>query len=67
MRGNRGAFSELDTRITHTVKFIINSTAHIQGRGMILFAYKIGVHCLVMDIYYIPKLHNNTASLDFVG
>jgi hypothetical protein len=67
MRGNHEASSELDTSITYTVKFIVNSTVHIQGPETIIFAYKLGVHCVPMDIYYIPKLNSNTVSLGFVG
>jgi hypothetical protein len=67
MRENHEAFSELDTSITDTVKFIVNSTVHIQGHETILFAYELGVHCVLTDIYYIPKLNSNTVSLGFVG
>ncbi|WVZ79228.1 hypothetical protein U9M48_026832 [Paspalum notatum var. saurae] len=63
MIGSRGAFSELDTSITGTVKFGDNSLVDIAGQGTILFSCSNGGHRALTGVYYIPHLRNNIVSL----
>ncbi|WVZ73817.1 hypothetical protein U9M48_022082 [Paspalum notatum var. saurae] len=63
MTGSRGAFSELDTSITGTVKFGDNSLVDIAGQGTILFSCSNGSHRALTGVYYIPRLRSNIVSL----
>ncbi|WVZ84977.1 hypothetical protein U9M48_031942 [Paspalum notatum var. saurae] len=63
MTGSRGAFSELDTSITGTVKFGDNSLVDIAGQGTILFSCSNGGHRALTGVYYIPRLRGNIVSL----
>jgi hypothetical protein len=63
MMGNREAFSELDTGIVGTFKFVDNSAVDIRGRGTILFHGKSGEHKALTDVYFIPKLRSNIISI----
>ncbi|WVZ64455.1 hypothetical protein U9M48_013964 [Paspalum notatum var. saurae] len=59
MTRSRGAFSELDTSITGTVKFGDNSLVDIASQGTILFSCSNSGHRVLTGVYYIPRLRSN--------
>jgi hypothetical protein len=70
MTGTRGMFTNLDERVTGTVKFGDGSVVEIQGRGSVLFICKNSEHRVLTDVYFIPRLRSNIVSigqLDEIG
>jgi len=63
MSGTRVVFSEIDDNVYGTVMFGDGSIVNIEGRGMIMFAYKISEHRELTDVYYIPCLDTNLISV----
>ena len=63
MIGARSTFSELDSKICRTVKFSNSSVVEIEGCDTILFVGKGGEHRKLSNVYFIPRLKVNLASL----
>ena len=63
MTGDAEKFKMLDETITRKVRFDDGSAVEIQGKGTILFKCKNGDQWLLSEVYYIPKLCSNLASL----
>jgi transposase InsO family protein len=63
MTGVRGAFVDLDTGITGTVRFGDGSVINIEGCGTILFQCKNGEHRALANTYFIPRLNTNIISV----
>ncbi|KAD3336853.1 hypothetical protein E3N88_32372 [Mikania micrantha] len=63
MTGYKGLFYKLDTKLGGTVRFGDGSGVDIEGRGSILLECKNGEHRLLTEVYCIPYLKNNIASL----
>ena len=63
MTGDVEKFKMLDETITRKVRFDDGSAVEIQGKGTILFKCKNGDQWLLSEVYYIPKLCSNLASL----
>ena len=56
MTGAKSAFSELDSGIHGTVKFVDGSVVEIEGHDTILFVGKGGNHHKLTGVYFIPRL-----------
>ena len=63
MTGCRSWFSELNESVTGTVKFGDGSQVEIKGRGDVMLQCENGDHCILSDVYFIPKLKSNIISL----
>jgi hypothetical protein len=61
--GTCSAFSNLDTNIKGTISFGDGSVAKIEGRRMILFAGRDGLHSPLTGVYFMPWLTCNIISL----
>jgi hypothetical protein len=64
MSGDRAAFTELDQRITGSVKFGDGSTMEIRGRGTVTFTIRSGDQRALSNVYFIPRLKTSISSLD---
>ena len=62
MTGCRGAFFDLDTGVTCTVRFGDGSVVQIEGCSTVLFNCKNGEHSSLPNTYYIPCLTANIVS-----
>ena len=63
MTGCRSWFSELKESRTGMVKFGDGSLVEIKGRGDVMLQCENGDHCILSDVYFIPKLKSNIISL----
>jgi hypothetical protein len=63
MTGSRDAFTDLDTKITGSVRFGDNSIVDICGRGTVVIAVRGDEHRALTDVYFIPRLKTNIVSL----
>ena len=63
MMGSKAAFSELDDKVTGTVKFGDGSRVAIQGRDTIIFRCQNGDHRVLTDVYYIPQLRSSIINI----
>jgi hypothetical protein len=63
MIGSRDIFTELDSKISGTVKFSDGSINKIEERGSIILACKDGGHHTLTEVYFIPRLKANIVSL----
>jgi hypothetical protein len=63
MTGRREFFTELDTDVRGSVKFVDASGVEIKGVGSVIFIAESGEHRLLTRVYYIPALRNSIISL----
>jgi hypothetical protein len=64
------AFTDMDNRVSGTIKFGDSSLLDIQGHGTVLFASASGQHRVLMNVYWIPRIRSNVVSigqLDEIG
>jgi hypothetical protein len=63
MSGCQGAFIDIDTAISDSIKFGDGSEVAIEGSGTVLFEGKTGEHIPLMGVYFILRLTTNIVSL----
>lgn len=63
MTGDRGAFADINDKVTGSVKFGDNSLVNICGRGTVMFTSRSGEHHALMEVYFIPRLKTSIISL----
>ena len=56
-------FDNLDESVRSTVKFGNNSTIPVMGKGRIGIVLKNGAKTYIMDVFYVPGLHQNLLSM----
>ncbi|XP_026452299.1 uncharacterized protein LOC113352727 [Papaver somniferum] len=61
--GRKDLFESLDESVRSTVKFGNNSTILVMGKGRIEIVLKNGVKTYIMDVFYVPGLHQNLLSM----
>jgi hypothetical protein len=63
MTSDRGVFSELNTNVTDSVRFLDGSVAEIEGSGTVVFTDKNGEHHVLTEVYYLPRRTENIVSV----
>jgi len=63
MTGRKDWLVDLDESVKKNVRFADNSTVKVEGLGKVLIHRKGGKRFSIIEVLYVPTMHNNLLSL----